>query len=873
MGPYIFANAALSGFFAFGAIYHFILWSRSRREWTLLAFALVSFLSSVNAYAVLSIATAHTVVEGQQALNLRGHVAGLSVISLAWLFSSVSGVRARLYLWIVTTVLLAGVLAGLTLRPSTGIVTSVVQVVMPWGEQISSLQRLTPSPFLPIMYVMALSVPIFGLFSARRVGARDRVGGVLLALTSVGSLASVFVGLTADLAGTSLPYLGPVVSAVWILPVAWQVARANRQQADQLVTTERRFRAIFDQTFQFIGLLSVDGTLLEVNETALAFAGAGQADVIGKKFWDTPWWTHSPELQGRLRAAVHRAGHGDVVRFEVTHRAADGRLHHVDFSLKPVRDGDGAVVMLIPEGHDISERKEAEDALRRSEERFRFLIQNQTEFVVSCRPDATLIFVNESYCRYFGTAPDVAIGTSLLDRIAPEHREAMRGQIAGVTRDTPVCTGEHIVVTGADERRWTQWTSSGVFDDGRQLIALQFTGRDIDARVVAEDGKRKLEQRLLQAQKMEALGQLAGGVAHDFNNLLTVIAGHTDMLLAERDTTPARHDLEQIRLATERAASMTRQLLAFSRQSVLEPKVVNLNTIVEQAETMLRRTLGEDIELSVRTASDVDHVMADPDQLGRVLLNMAINARDAMPDGGTLVIETRNVTLQSELVDGAEEGPPGAYVLLAMSDTGCGMTSETKARLFEPFYTTKGLGKGTGLGLSVVDGVVKQSGGRIDVHSQPGLGTTFNIYLPATAAAAAGDPIRSDARTLSAGTETILLVEDEPAVREMTQAALQRRGYTVLPASSGAEALEIARDNPGRIDLVLTDVVMPGMSGPQLVERLRAEHPVLAAVFMSGYTSDAVLRHGIETGEADFLQKPFSTAALAAKLRQVLDRP
>jgi two-component system cell cycle sensor histidine kinase/response regulator CckA len=545
----------------------------------------------------------------------------------------------------------------------------------------------------------------------------------------------------------------------------------------------------------------------------------------------------------------------------------------VDFSLKPVRDGDGAVVMLIPEGHDISERKEAEDALRRSEERFRFLIQNQTEFVVSCRPDATLTFVNESYCRYFGTAPEVALGASLLDRIAPEHREAMRCQIGGLTRDTPVGTGEHIVMTTADERRWTQWTGSGVFDEEKRLIALQFTGRDIHERVVAEEGKRQLEQQLLQAQKMEALGQLAGGVAHDFNNLLTVIAGHTDMLLAERDTTPARHDLEQIRLASERAASMTRQLLAFSRQSVLAPKVVSLNTIVAQTETMLRRTLGEDIELSVRAAADAHHVKADPDQLGRILLNMAINARDAMPDGGTLLIETGNVTLQNERASGAADGPPSAHVLLAMSDTGCGMSAETKSRLFEPFYTTKGLGKGTGLGLSVVDGIVKQSGGRIEVHSELGVGTTFKIYLPATAPPTAVDAVGSNARASALGTETVLLVEDETAVREMTRAALQRRGYTVLPAASGAEALEIARENPGRIDVVLTDVVMPGMSGPQLVERLRAEQIVLPALFMSGYTSDAVLRHGIETGETDFLQKPFSPAALAAKLRQVLDRP
>jgi PAS domain-containing protein len=272
-----------------------------------LAFALVAVLSAINSYAVLSITTARTVADGQWGLNLRAHVAGLSVISVAWLFSSASGVRARPYLWTVTIALLGGVIAGLTVRPPTGLVTGVDQVITGWSEQISVLRRESPSSLLPVVYVLALSVPLFGFISARRLWLRDRTGGLLVGLTAAGYLTSVAIGLTVDLTGSSLPYLGPIVAALWILPIAWQVARANRRRAEQLVTTERRFRAIFDQTFQFIGLMSVDGTLLEANETALAFAGIGQDDVIGKKFWDTPWWTHSPQLQERLRAAVHRA--------------------------------------------------------------------------------------------------------------------------------------------------------------------------------------------------------------------------------------------------------------------------------------------------------------------------------------------------------------------------------------------------------------------------------------------------------------------------------------------------------------------------------------------------------------------------------------
>jgi two-component system, cell cycle sensor histidine kinase and response regulator CckA len=869
MGPYLFAHAALTGFFLFGAIYHLILWSRARQNWTLLFFAIATLLSGINSYAMVMIATAETTATAQWALDLRGSTATSTVTFIGWLFVHVTGLGSRRVMWAVTFAFTTFFIFGL-FTPLAGVVTAVDRVVTPWGETLSVLRRESQTPFLVPAYAVALLVPAIGVIGGWRLRARDRVGGVLTIITSLGYFTSILLSFAIDTRQVSLPYLGAIVSALWILPIAWQVARQNQQQAEQLVATERRYRAIFDQTFQFIGLLDVEGTLREANQTALAFAGLRPQDVIGKPFWETPWWSHSPALQERLRNAIRAAGRGEVVRFEATHPGRDNRLRHIDFSLKPVYDARGAVVLLIPEGHDITERKEAEDALRRSEERFRLLVQNQTEFVVSCQPDATLTFVNDSYCEYFGIRAEDAIGSNLVECFAPKDRETMAVLIAGVTRDKPVAGGEYLVMARADQQRWTHWTAIGIFDADGQLTAIQLTGRDIHDRVMAEEGRQKLEQQLLQSQKMEALGQLAGGIAHDFNNLLTVIAGHTDMLLSDKSNNPARHDLQQIRQASDRAASMTRQLLAFSRQSVLEPKVINLNTVVAQMETMLRRAIGEHIELIVHAAPDAHAVKADPDQLGRALLNMAINARDAMPDGGKLVIETRNVVLP-DLTGTVADAGTTPYVLLTMSDTGSGMTAETRSRLFEPFYTTKEQGKGTGLGLAVVDGIVKQSGGRIDVYSEPGAGTTFKVYLPATQAQDTTALPPSDGR-VPRGTETVLLVEDEPAVREMTQAALQRHGYTVLPAASGAEALQIARANHGAINVVLTDVVMPGMSGPQLVERLREDQPRLAALFMSGYTSDAVLRHGIETGEADFLQKPFSTSALAIKLRQVLDR-
>jgi PAS domain S-box-containing protein len=749
-----------------------------------------------------------------------------------------------------------------------GEVTELERVVLPWGEVVPIFTRTEHSLIAVTTYGVILSVIVFTLVSAYRYTARDRVGGALLLVGAIGLGVAVVSAALIDLLRIRWPYPGMFAIAFAIVVIALQFARANRQRDEQLVTADRRFRAIFDQTFQFIGLMSVDGTLLEANDTALRFAGVRQSDVIGKKFWDTPWWAHSPALQDRLRAAVDRAGRGVAVRFEATHPGPDGRLHHVDFSLKPVRDAHAAVVLLIPEGHDITERKRAEEALRTSEERYRVLIHGQTEFVVTCRPDTTLTFVNDSYSRYFGTTVDAAVGTPLLDVLAPRDREALTRQISALTADAPIATLECQVVAASSEPRWTQWTMSGTFAaETGALTNLQMTGRDIHERVEAENAKRKLEQQLLQSQKMEALGQLAGGVAHDFNNLLTVIAGHTDMLIAG-DRANGSHDLDQIRSACQRGASMTRQLLAFSRQSVFEPKIVDVNSVVAQTETMLRRTLGEQIELTVLVGTDVGAVKADPDQLSRVLLNMAINARDAMPDGGRLSIETRSVIVPDH---GAGRPAAGEYVLLGMSDTGCGIPAELRGRLFEPFFTTKPQGKGTGLGLAVVDGIVKQSGGWVEVESEVGVGTTFLIFLP-RARDAGVEPARSREGFAVRGSETVLLVEDEAAVRDMARTALESYGYAVLAVANGEDALRTVTAHDGRIDLLLTDVIMPGVSGPELAERVRRDYPAIAVVFMSGYTSDAVLRQGVEAGEANFVQKPFSTVALATKLRQVLDR-
>jgi len=388
----------------------------------------------------------------------------------------------------------------------------------------------------------------------------------------------------------------------------------------------------------------------------------------------------------------------------------------------------------------------------------------------------------------------------------------------------------------------------------------------------AEEALRKSEEQLRQSQKVEAIGRLAGGIAHDFNNLLTIINGYTELILARMPGEDRlTRDVNEIRKAGMRAASLTRQLLAFSRKQILEPKVLDLNAIVVDTEKMLRRLIGEDIELIISPAADLRRTKADPGQVEQVIMNLAVNSRDAMPQGGKLILETANVDLDDAYASRHVGVRPGAYVRLAMSDTGCGMDAETMAHIFEPFFTTKGPGKGTGLGLSTVYGIVKQSGGNVWAYSEPGHGTTFKIYLPQ--AEGEVDRVGRDGRRpgVPKGSETVLLVEDQKELRELVCQMLEMNGYTVVAASDGFEAIEICGKFEGPIQLMLSDVVMPQMGGRELAQRLTALRPDLKVLYMSGYTSDAIVHHGILDPDTAFLQKPFTPDGLAVKVREVLD--
>jgi nitrogen-specific signal transduction histidine kinase/CheY-like chemotaxis protein len=397
--------------------------------------------------------------------------------------------------------------------------------------------------------------------------------------------------------------------------------------------------------------------------------------------------------------------------------------------------------------------------------------------------------------------------------------------------------------------------------------------KDITERKQAANEQARLEEQLRQAQKMESIGRLAGGVAHDFNNQLTIIHLYSDLMragMAKND--PLLAKLERIRKASERATDLTQQLLAFSRKQILQPVILNLNELVTNLQKMLARLIGEDITLSTVLEPGLWPIMADRGQIEQVIMNLVVNARDAMPTGGLLTIETGNLIIDEQITSVHLDIPPGPCVMLAVNDTGHGMDKATQNQIFEPFFTTKEVGKGTGLGLATVHGIVKQSGGAIYFYSEPGQGATFKIYLPASESETARLVGVEPTRLVQRGHETILLVEDEAALRELVRETLQEMGYTVLEAGNGREALDLADQHPASIDLLLADVVMPQMGGGELFQALIARRPNVKVLFMSGYMDNDVVRHGVLTAEMDFLSKPFTRSTLASKVREVLDK-
>ncbi|WP_020470479.1 response regulator [Zavarzinella formosa] len=511
------------------------------------------------------------------------------------------------------------------------------------------------------------------------------------------------------------------------------------------------------------------------------------------------------------------------------------------------------------------ERSNVEKLFRQSEERYRTLITATSAIVWSSPASGEFDSEQPSWTAFTGQTVEQHRGLGWLNAIHPDDREhsARAWKTAWMTGTE--YRVEHRLRRADGEYR--QMSARGVPILETKGSIREWIGVHTD---VTE--QKSLESQMLQAQKMEAFGQLAGGVAHDFNNLLTIISGYSEIMLGELDAdNPMRESVTAICEAGEQAAGLTRQLLAFSRKTVLEPKVLNPNDVVRETQKLLRRLIGEDILLTAVLDPNVSKVKIDPGLLAQVLMNLAVNARDAMPMGGKLTIETSNVFLNEDYAARHVDCVPGSHVRLAVSDNGCGMPPAIRARIFEPFFTTKELGKGTGLGLATVFGIVKQSGGNINLYTEPGHGSTFKIYLPAFDEQPNSQSSGPTSRKVLGGTETILVVEDEDAVRTIAVLALQTRGYKVLQAENGKKALRLVETHQGLIDLLVTDVVMPGMSGRELAEALIGQTPTLKVLFQSGYTDDAVIRHGILQADVAFLQKPYTPLSLSRKVREVLD--
>jgi two-component system, cell cycle sensor histidine kinase and response regulator CckA len=649
-----------------------------------------------------------------------------------------------------------------------------------------------------------------------------------------------------------------------------------RDITDRLRAEEelRHARKDWEVIFQALGhptfILSPQLEVLAVNSAMLRLVGKAEHEIVGRSCFEVMHAapTSGPPARCPMQTLL-AAGTTDAVDMEM--EAVGG---HFLISCTPVLDEEGRLQKVIHVATNITERKRMEEALRASEKRLDLAMAVKNEGIWDWNLVTNETVFDDRYFTMAGYAPG-------------EFPQDFLGWAEHVhPDDLPHCEAAIQAYLSAESERfevefrfkqrdgawsWIQGRGKIVERDANGApLRMVGTHTDITERKRAEDEKEKLQAQLIQAQKMELVGRLAGGVAHDFNNMLVVILGHTELALESLDpTVPLHSDLQEIWTAAQRSVDLTRQLLAFARRQTAAPKVLDLNETVEGLLRMLRRLIGEDIDLAWLPGRDTGPVRMDPSQLDQILANLCVNARDAIGGNGKVTIETGAASFDDEYCSAHAGFVPGEYVLLAVSDDGCGMDSETRSHLFEPYFTTKTVGKGTGLGLATVFGIVSQNDGFISVHSEPGQGTTFKIHLPRHRPGS-GLPTPAVAASAAPGTETILLVEDEPAIRRVTEKLLRRMGYTVVTASAPGEAIRLAREHAGRIDLLLTDVVMPEMNGRDLAKNVLSLHHGIKSVFMSGYTADVIAHHGVLEEGVHFLQKPFSAAALAAKLREVL---
>ena len=638
----------------------------------------------------------------------------------------------------------------------------------------------------------------------------------------------------------------------------------RRQAEEALRTSEARKRAVLEASLDAIITIDEEGRVIEVNPATERTFGWAASEMMGR---DLAEMVIPPAFREAYRKGLERhrvSGDarilGKVIEMPAMRRG--GEEFPVELFISRVEvEGAPHFVGYI---RDLTERKKAERDTRRSEERFRRLFDSNAIGITVADLTGAILEANDAFLTMLGyTGEDLRSGRLRWDDMTPPEYRALDQAAVESLRGTGVASPWEKEMFRKDGTRVPVLLGVAMLEASAEASCIAY--------VVDLSKSRQLEKQLRQAQKMEAVGQLAGGVAHDFNNLLTAILGYAELAATRMSgDLGGLEEIEEIRKAGERAAALTRQLLAFSRQQVLAPRVLDLNVIVGDLEKMLRRLLGENVDFVTTLNPSLGCVRADPGEIEQVIMNLAVNARDAMPEGGRISIETANVELDEAYA--REHGTvvrPGRYAMLAVSDTGLGMDAETQSHIFEPFFTTKAKDKGTGLGLSTVYGIVKQSGGWIWVYSEPGRGTTMKIYLPEVDGSAEAVPLRVET-PLTGGSETVLLTEDEAPVRKLARKVLEGLGYTVLEAPRGEDALSIAQAHPGPIHLVLTDVVMPEMGGADLASRVQELRPDTRVLFMSGYTDDTVVRHRVLESGTHFLQKPFTPASLARKVREAL---
>jgi len=646
--------------------------------------------------------------------------------------------------------------------------------------------------------------------------------------------------------------------------------------AEALAESEKKFRTIIQASPMGVHMyeLESDGRLVFIgaNPAADALLGVDNTQFIGKTVEEAFPPMAETEIPERYRKAASDGTPWQTSQVNYEDAQITGAFEVQAFQTSPNR----MAAMFL----EITNRLRAEEALRESEQRYRELFESMAQGVVYQDVEGRILMVNPAAEHILGLSEGELTGRTSMDprwRAIREDRSEFPGQehpaMVSLRTGQPANAIMAIFNVADGGYRWIDMYATPQFRPGESSAYRVFTTfTDITERRLAHRRREELENQLRQAQKMEAVGQLAGGIAHDFNNLLTTIAGYSELIWEDTGLDGRlRSDLDEIRKAADRAAALTEQLLAFSRKQIISPRMLELNTRISEAHNLISRMIGETIDLNLELSDNPCTVEADPSQIDQILINLAVNARDAMPEGGRVTISTAHVFLDEKFCRTAMDVDPGEFITVTVADTGNGMSQETLGRIFEPFFTTKDHGKGTGLGLATVYGIVKQNRGAIKISSQPNEGTTAEVFLPY-----AGQEMR-DAEPATPptdlkGNETILLVEDEDAVRSLTEKLLRSRGYNVLLAGTPERAIQKCREHDGTIDLLLTDVVMPQMNGRALYHLLEKIRPGLRALYMSGYADDVIARHGVLEQDTNFVAKPFTTLTLAAKVREALDK-